>query len=131
MTLVDLAGPPPAAWAAAGSVYLLGVGGPEDEAGIGDVGAFVWRFAVAEAGDGPAVALAFSAMPRLMRFTRAVNAAAPFSVPTEALRVDAASLDPAAGVRVALDPEADDLAALGGAPAVRLRRVPLWSGDAP
>lgn len=131
MTLVDLSADPPAAWTAARAVYLLGVGGPEDEAGIGDVGAFVWRCAVVEAADGTAAALAFSSMPRLMQLTRAVNAAAPFTLPTEALRVEAAALAHAPGTRIALDPSPEDLASLGGAAAVRLRRIPAWSGDTP
>ena len=86
------------------NLYILGVGGPEDAAGIGRTERFVWRFCVLEESDGPPVAIAFSSMPALMRFTRAVNGRQPFSVPTEAHRVPARRLVAGAPAALLLDP---------------------------
>lgn len=84
-------------------IYLLGVGGPEDEAGIGDVSAFVWRFCLVETEGTPPIALGFSRMPLLMAFTRAVNGAKPFTVPTEALKADLSGIG-VLPLRLAIDP---------------------------
>lgn len=84
---------PPAGPTAPAALYVLGVGGPTDADGIGHVERFAWRFLVREApGEGGSV-LGFSAMPRLMAFTRAVNARRPRAVSTEAYVVPIGRFD--------------------------------------
>ena len=100
------------------ALYLLGIGGPEDESGIGRVETFVWRFGVVEGRDGSdgGILLAFRSMPRLMAFTRALNGREPFTVPTEAIKLSGAELV-AVPYRVAIDPTEADFGrwmALGG-----------------
>jgi hypothetical protein len=95
-------------------LYILGVGGPMDESGIGDSNSFVWRFAVIpEAGAAP-ICLAFTAMPSLMRFTREINGLRAFTVPTEAFRVEASQLSAGAPARLLIDPEPADFRKLAG-----------------
>ena len=161
MTRYDLSTGLPADLAAMPALYLLGVGGPEDASGIGNVDAFVWRFVAIEAagdqhraggpaaldrttgGEGggrygdhagaagrasPPVILAFSAMPKLMQFTRAVNGRAPFTVPTEALRVAARDLAGGVPAVVVLDPSAADFDALRARGRLVERRIAALEG---
>lgn len=67
-------------------LYLLGVNGPLGPDDIGQIERFVWRFASLDLRARPPALLAFSTMSRLMAFTRAINGARPFTVPTEARR---------------------------------------------
>lgn len=81
---------PPSGWPPEGAdtdlLYVLGFNGPVDAAGIGHPDRFVWRFAVIESeGCAPSL-IAFSNMPRLMAFTRAINGRQAFALPTEARR---------------------------------------------
>lgn len=128
-TTIDLDRGAPAELAGVAALYILGVGGPEDESGIGDVSAFVWRFALVDSADGSPIALAFTAMPKLMQFTRAVNGRAPFTVPTEAFKVDAAALAAGAPVRLALDPTPDDFETLRAGRPLVLRVVKGLAGS--
>jgi len=112
---------------ALGTVYALGFGGPPDEAGIGQVSSFVWRFAVAVAGDGRELLLAFTSMPRLMAFTRALNALRPFTVPTEALHIDLSSGVPVGAVAV-IDPVPDTIRPMLETGGVVERHIPELSG---
>lgn len=149
MTRHDLSTGAPPALAALPALYLLGVGGPEDASGIGDVNAFVWRFVVVETaaephtspGSGTAdedsgataglpVVLAFSAMPKLMQFTRAVNSRAPFTVPTEALRLTPRDLGGGAPAVLVLDPSAADFDALRARGRLAERRIAALEGGA-
>lgn len=122
MSRVSLARGAPAGWRALPALYVLGVGGPESGAGIGDVSAFAWRCALLRLAREPDCLLLFSAMPKLMAATRAVNGRAPFSLPTEALRVAPADLG-AAPVQAWLDPSPEALLAL---PALQIveRKIP-------
>lgn len=70
-------------------LYVLGVGGPIDEEGIGHVERFAWRFLVRVAPGERDTVLGFTSMPRLMAFTRAVNERRPRAVSTEAFKVAA------------------------------------------
>ena len=89
------------------SLYVLGVGGPLDADGIGRVERFAWRFLVRRAEGEHDAVLGFTSMPRLMAFTRAVNAARPFTVSTEVYKVPSArfALDAAPRATVDLAPE--------------------------
>ncbi|MEO8083443.1 MAG: hypothetical protein ABI780_06435 [Ardenticatenales bacterium] len=71
------------------TLYVLGVGGPIDEEGIGHVERFAWRFLVRVAPGERDAVLGFTSMPRLMAFTRAVNERRPRAVSTEAFKVAA------------------------------------------
>jgi len=104
------------------SLYILGVNGPLDEAGIGRVDRFVWRFAVVD--EPSPVVLAFSAMPLLMRFTRAVNGAQAFTVPTEALRVRLRAAHAGLPVRISLDAVAEDFLTFAGGRRLAERVIP-------
>lgn len=106
------------------NLYILGVGGPEDADGIGRVERFVWRFSVLEATAEPPVAIAFTTMPGLMRFTRAVNGSRPFSVPTEAHRVPARRLASGAPAALLLDPSPDDFERLRAGRDLAERQIP-------
>ena len=101
---------PPESLSESTTLYFLGVGGPEDASGIGDIDAFVWRFLVLKNPDsqGHRTVVAFTSMPNLMAFTRGVNQRRPFTVPTEALRLQADDLPKAQGLTVWLDPVAAD-----------------------
>jgi hypothetical protein len=128
-TLLSLADGVPESLSGLPALYLLGVGGPEDESGIGKVETFVWRFAVIERAGADVVALAFTRMPALMAFTRALNGRQPFTVPTEALRIAGAGLR-AAPIDVLLDGAAEDydaLVAAGGR--LEERRLPALEGS--
>jgi len=127
MSRFDLSAPPPPDVAALPFVYVLGVGGPEDTAGIGRIEAFVWRCAVLEGGPGPGaapIALAFTSMPRLMAFTRAVNDAAPRRVPTEAARVAPSSWRGGIPAVLWLDPTPEAFEAELAGRALVERRIP-------
>ncbi len=93
----------PEGLAASRHLYLLGVGGPEDESGIGHPDRFVWRFTTLEATGADPILLGFGDMPTLMRFTRTVNQRQPFSLPTESLKLPAGDLAGVA-VQVLIDP---------------------------
>jgi hypothetical protein len=95
-------------WAAAAvpaAVYLLGIGGPEDESGIGHVESFVWRYHLLEPAGEPARVLGFRDMRRLMAFTRSVNGERPLTVPTEVLRLELDELRRLPVPALWLDPE--------------------------
>jgi hypothetical protein len=129
VTGIPLTGTPAAELAALERLYLLGVGGPEDAAGVGRVEAFVWRCLVLEPRSGPPLLLlAFSAMPRLMAFTRAVNGAEPGRVPTEALRLAPDELPGDAGLGLLLDPEPEAFLALAQGGRLRELHLPQVSG---
>ncbi len=93
------------------TLYVLGCGGPTDADGVGDVTRFVWRCLVRIAPGRRDAVLAFTSMPRLMAFTRAVNGRTAQAVSTEALKIDARRLGAAPGVEVTIDLEADGFAA--------------------
>lgn len=103
-------------------LYLLGVNGPLGPDDIGHIDRFVWRFALLRQPGRPPALLAFSAMPRLMAFTRVLNSAIPFAVPTEARRQRLGSA--AAGIPFLLlvdpDPEACASVSRGSATAERV-----------
>lgn len=123
MTLFDLDGEGEPSSTLAGPIYLVGVGGPEDEAGIGDVTSFKWRFCLVEPAEGLPIALGFRAMPSMMAFTKAVNGERPFTVPTEALRIELSGVGPVP-LRLAIDPTASDLAQWLQAGRIVTRSVP-------
>jgi len=104
-------------------VYVLGVGGPEDAAGIGQVDRFVWRFVVLDDGPLPVV-LGFRAMPDLMAFTRAVNGTAPQRVPTEAVKVSPAAWHGGIPAILWLDPSPDAFDAAASGRPLGERRIP-------
>lgn len=91
---------------AAVELYVLGYNGPVDEEGLGRPDRFVWRYAVLGPPGASATVLAFSSMPKLIAFTRAVNGRQAFALPTEARRFRLASSMPA-GITVWTDPEVD------------------------
>jgi len=124
----DLGEAVPPAVRALPTLYLLGVGGPEDPEGIGRVETFAWRFAVVEGGAGALTALAFTAMPRLMALTRAVNGRRPFTLPTEALRVDPSGIGPTPGVGLFVDPSPEEVEALLAGGRLAERRLPSLEG---
>lgn len=124
MRRIDLAAAPPPDVAALPFVYVLGVGGPVDAAGIGRVEAFVWRCAVLDEGGAAPVALGFTAMPRLMAFTRAVNGAAPSRVPTEAARIAPSSWRGGIPAVLWLDPTPEAFEAAATGRALVERRIP-------
>jgi hypothetical protein len=128
MRAYDLRDGPPPELAGREAIYLLGVGGPEDESGVGDVSAFVWRCLLLERPGQPPALLGFTAMPRLMGFTRAVNGQRPFTVPTEAVRLTGADL-PAAPLALLLDPESEAFLAAAAAGQLTVRHVPELSGS--
>lgn len=123
MSRLDLGAPPPPDVAALPWVYVLGVGGPEDAAGIGRVERFVWRCAVLPEDPRP-VALGFTSMPRLMAFTRSVNAASPRRVPTEAARVAPASWRGGIPAVLWLDPSPEAFEAAAAGRVLAERRIP-------
>jgi hypothetical protein len=104
------------------ALYLLGVNGPLGPDDIGHIDRFVWRFALLRMPGRPPALLAFSTMPRLMAFTRVLNSAQPFAVPTEARRQRLGSA--AAGIPFLLlvdpDPESCASASRGSATAERV-----------
>lgn len=100
----DLEGTPSPATAV--ELYVLGYNGPIDEEGLGHPDRFVWRYAVLGPPGEAATVLAFSSMPKLIAFTRAVNGRQAFTLPTEARRCRLASPLPA-GISVWTDPELD------------------------
>lgn len=104
-------------------VYVLGVGGPEDASGIGDVERFVWRFAVLDGGPLPVV-LGFSSMPALMAFTRAVNGRQPQRVPTEATRIVPSGWQGGIPVVLWLDPAPDAFETAATGRPLGERRIP-------
>ncbi len=106
---------PNARWRSFGSLYILGIGGPVDDEGVGRVERFAWRFLVRTGARASDAVLAFSTMPKLMAFTRAVNGATPHAVSTEALKVDTVRIarDPAIDIEVDLAPS-DFAGWLGG-----------------
>jgi hypothetical protein len=86
-------------------LYVLGTGGPDGPDGIGDLSSFVWRFhTIVRESEPRRNALAFTSMPQLMGFTRAVNGRAPFTVPTQALRISPAAIETASGWALVVDP---------------------------
>lgn len=109
---------------AAAHLYVLGCGGPEDADGVGDVTRFRWRCLVRVAPGERDAVLAFSSMPRLMAFTRAVNGRTPNAVSTEALKLAAADWPAAAGVDVAVDLDPSSFAAWLGRGLLVERPVP-------
>lgn len=111
-------------WRGYPDLYFLGIGGPVDEAGIGHVDHFAWRFLVRTGAHVPEAVLAFSSMPKLMAFTRAVNAATPHAVSTEALKVATRRIAPGLAVAVTLDLAAVDFAGWLGRAALVERVVP-------
>lgn len=119
---------PPDSLPAGTRLYILGLGGPLDESGIGDSTSFVWRFAVIPETGGLPTCLAFTGMPRLMRFTRELNGARAFSVPTEAFRVEADRLQAGAPVRLLIDPEPADFRRLAGDRALEELCIPELEG---
>lgn len=108
MTLIDLKHAALTRGDSPEAIYLVGVGGPEDESGIGDVTSFTWRYCLVEPVDGTPIVLSFSTMPKMMAFTREVNGRSPFTVPTEALRTEFSTLG-VADLRLAIDPAPEDL----------------------
>lgn len=124
MSGVSLRDGAPAALRAHPWLYLLGIGGPVDADGVGHVERFAWRFLVRVAPDRPDAVLAFTAMPKLMAFTRLVNARAPHAVSTEALRVAPAKLTDGVAIEVFVDLPADDFGAWLGRGALIERIVP-------
>lgn len=115
---------PEGRWRKFASLYLLGIGGPIDDEGIGHVERFAWRFLVRTGAQTTDAVLAFSTMPRLMAFTRAVNGATPHAVSTEALKVDTHRIAREPAIEIEVDLAPSDFAAwLGGATLVE-RIVP-------
>lgn len=114
--------------AAPAALYVLGVGGPLDEDGIGHVERFAWRFLVRAAPGQAEAVLGFSSMPRLMAFTRAVNARRPRAVSTEAYLVPIGRFEGATAPAPVVDLAADAFETwLGGATLVE-RIVPELEG---
>jgi len=112
-------------------LYFLGTGGPRDPESVGDPGDFEWRFSALAGPEPEPTLLAFTGMPALMAFTRAVNAAQPFGVPTEALRLTRAQLPPSVHARCLVNPTPEAvLAALARGGLVE-RRVPELSDGRP
>jgi hypothetical protein len=108
-------------------LYFLGTGGPRDTESVGDPGDFEWRFTALAGPEPEPTLLAFTGMPALMAFTRAVNSAQPFAVPTEALRLTRAHLPPRVPARCLVNPTPEAaLAALARGGLVE-RRVPELS----
>jgi hypothetical protein len=121
-------GPPPEWRDSTSPIYLLGVGGPEDEDGIGKVERFVWRFSALLRQDALPVVFGFTSMPTLMRFTRAVNAQAPFTVPTEVFKVAPSELKGGAPVAWIIDPDPEAFHRLVQGKPVVERRIPELEG---
>jgi hypothetical protein len=106
---------------------VLGIGGPEDLADIGRLDRLTWRYFVIEHPERGTLALAFTDMPQLMAFTRAMNARAPFTVPTECIRTSAGQLaEP--GLELLVDPDSAEVATLLDRSSTSYRRPPLVSG---
>lgn len=125
MALIDLSQGLPESLSSDSQLYCLGVGGPLDESGIGRPDRFVWRYALLldpDAAEAPCL-LAFSSMPGLMQFTRAVNGRAPFTLPTEVRRQAAGDLSGQA-LRLLLDPSVETFEALSGGRAVAEQHLP-------
>jgi hypothetical protein len=130
MRVFDASLGPPADGEHMPTLYFLGVGGPEDAAGLGDVQSFVWRFVTLErAGEQPTV-LAFTVMPKLIAVTRTVNGQRANTLSTEALTVDPRTLRPTP-VTVVVDPEASEVLDLAAGSTVFERRLPTLEGPAP
>ncbi len=127
MKLIDLSSAEEAAAELSGPIYLVGVGGPEDESGIGDVSTFSWRFCLLEIDQALPIVLGFRAMPTLMAFTRAVNGERPFTVPTEALRTDLSTIG-SVPLRLAIDLTSSDLADWLRSGRLVTRKVPELEG---
>lgn len=114
--------------AAPAALYVLGVGGPLDEDGIGHVERFAWRFLVRAAPGEAEAVLGFSSMPRLMAFTRAVNARRPRAVSTEAYLVPIERFGAAPAPAPVIDLPADAFDAWLGDATLVERIVPELEG---
>ena len=110
MTLIDLEDLAGRRHETLGSVYLVGIGGPMDESGIGDVASFQWRFCVLARDGLTPIVIGFRSMPSMMSFTRTVNGAEPFTIPTEAFHADLKDIGPIS-FHLALDPSPDEFMA--------------------